>query len=180
MTRTRISRFPGAFPLFSGLGTHSEFGITQQYPPLAPGRENKAGGSPMRLSLKFRAERLGDRWAGAGPDGTFLRREGAHSCLSQPHLPLGPPEPVGRWGGSGCSGSRWMIYFVPRCSSLEARLLLPGKAVGSSVEVPPAWLPGWGRWQGGALLPHVGWGLLGEAAGWIRSQGGSLASSQGT
>lgn len=110
----------------------------------------------------------------------FSKEEGgAHSSLSQPHLPLGPLEPVGELGESGCLGSRWMIYFVPRCSSLEVCLLLPGKAVGSSVEVPPS-LPGWGHWQGGALLPHVGWGLLGEAGGWIRSQEGSWALSQGT
>ena len=67
-----------------------------------------------------------------------------------------------------------------RFFSLEILPWLPGKTAGSSLEVlevPPS-LPGWRRCQGGALLSRRGWGLLGEAAGWIRSWGGSLASSQ--
>lgn len=59
LTRTRISRFPWALSLFSGLGTRGEFGITQQYLLLAQGGENRAGGSWMWLPLKSRAERLG-------------------------------------------------------------------------------------------------------------------------
>lgn len=59
LTGTRISESPWALPMFSGLGTHREFGITQQYPLLAQGRENGVGGSSMWLPLKSRAERLG-------------------------------------------------------------------------------------------------------------------------
>lgn len=44
----------------------------------------------------------GDRWAGAGPDGTFLRREGAHSSPSQPHLSVGP------WSLWGVGGLWWL------------------------------------------------------------------------
>lgn len=52
LARTRISRFPRALPLFSGLGTHGEFGITQQYLLLAQGGEIRVGSSSMWLALK--------------------------------------------------------------------------------------------------------------------------------
>ena len=67
-----------------------------------------------------------------------------------------------------------------RFSSWEILLWLPGKTVGSSLEVlkvPPS-LPGRDAGRGGPLLSQRDWGLLGEAVGWIRSQGGSLASCQ--
>lgn len=47
LTKTRISRLSWASPELSGLGTLSDFGITQQYSLLALGREDKAGGSSM-------------------------------------------------------------------------------------------------------------------------------------
>lgn len=140
--------------------------------------KTKQEGSFVAFS-QVQSREAGDRWAGAGPDGTVLSREGAHSTPSQPHPPLGPLEPVGSWG----SLVAWLAGGW-NCYCPQMLLLLPGKDVGSSVEVLEvalchltAWV---GTRTGRGSASHVGGGLLDEAAGWIRSQGGSLASSQGT
>lgn len=105
LARTRISRFPWVLPLFSGLGTCGEFGITQQY-LLAQGGEIRVGSSSMWLPLKSRAERLGesgDRWAGSGLMGLFL---GGRELLPAPAS--APASPLGSWSLWG-AGEIWLL-----------------------------------------------------------------------
>lgn len=182
-------RFPWPLPLLPGLGTRLEFGITQQYPVLATVEETEREAAPCgclsRQEQRGRRRSVGTSGQGQDRMGLLLgRREPVPVFASAPPSPEAPGA-CGELGESGCLDSRWVSCSCPQ-TPLD---FPPWKS--SSCFLGNLWealcrcwkwhsLSGGRCWQGGTLLPHVGWGILGEAAGWIRSQGGSLASFQGT